>query len=171
MTTFSLILHVTAAVVLVGPQLLMFFAVVPSTWFINDEETRRNVTKTIARRFGMMAGIAILVLLTTGLYQFYSSVPGAITENMMEYRWGLVFTIKMTTFTLLVALIFIHAFVFSRRIARLSDAVLEGHGDEEELERARTTSFMFSLLILVTSVVTLWLGVMMGDHTFSFTPR
>lgn len=171
MDTISLILHVSAAVVLVGPQILMFFAAIPATWFIEEEQLRRNVTGVIARRFGMLAGISIVVVLLTGLYQFYSIVPDSVTDEMMEFRWGLIFSAKMTMFTLLVVLVFIHAFVFSRRITRLSDAVIAGHGNPDELERARVTSFMFSLLILVVSVITLWLGVALGHGPFSYMPR
>jgi hypothetical protein len=111
------------------------------------------------------------VLLATGLYQFYSTVPDSIQDDIMQFRWGLIFTTKMMTFTVLVVLVFVHAYIFSRRIARLSDAVIEGHGDHDALERARTTSFMFSLLILATSVITLWLGVALGHQPFSHMPR
>src|SRR3989442_1576451 len=46
MDTISLALHVTAAAVLVGPQLLMFFAVVP----LFDAHPRRVAADPLARR-------------------------------------------------------------------------------------------------------------------------
>jgi uncharacterized membrane protein len=169
--TISLILHVSAAAVLVGPQVLMFLAVVPSTWLIDDEQLRRQVLGVVARRFGMLAGTAIVVLLATGLYQFYSTVPENVRDDIMAYRWGMVFSVKMAAFTLLVVLIFVHAFVFSRRIARLSDAVIAGEGDPADLERARTQSLLFSLILLVVSIATLWLGVALGHGAYSYVPR
>ena len=66
--TISLILHVTAAVILVGPQILMFLAVVPSTWLIEDNEAlRRAVLRVVAGRFGMLSVLAIAVLVITGV--------------------------------------------------------------------------------------------------------
>ena len=170
MDTISLIIHVTAAALLVGPQVLMFYAVTPATWLIDDEPLKRAVVTVVARRFGMLAMISLVVLLVTGLYQFYSVVPPAIQDDMMGYRFGLVFVTKMTLFTVLVVLILLHAMVFSRRIARLSDAVQAGTGDRDELERARFRSFTFSLLLVLVSIAVLWLGVTLGNPAYAYVP-
>jgi len=66
MGTISLAIHVTAAALFVGPQILMFFAVIPATWLIEDnEKLRRQVTRVVAARFGMLAMIAIVLLVVT----------------------------------------------------------------------------------------------------------
>jgi putative copper export protein len=168
METFSLMLHVSAAAVLVGPQLLMFYAVTPSTWLIDDERLKRDVVRVVARRFGMLATGALVVLLATGLYQFYFHVPEFIRDDLMAYRFGQIFMWKMTMFTVLILLILVHMLVFARRISRLSDAVIEGHGDAGDLETARTQSLLVSLVLLIASFITLWLGVALGDPTFSY---
>ena len=185
METISLMLHVTAAAVLVGPQLLMFLAVVPATWLIEDDEAlKRGILKVIAGRFGMLAGISIAVLLVTGLYQYYTVVPSHIRESPNEYAFGAIFSVKMLMFTALVGLIYFHAFRYSRNISSLSDQVIaleadpshvkrqEGRELAYELERARQRSFGFSLVILGVSIATLWLGVALGnDIAMTEMPR
>ena len=81
METISLILHVSAAAVLFGPQVLMFFALTPATWFIDDEELKGNVVSTVARRFGIMSAASILVLMATGVYQMQVFAPSNLVET------------------------------------------------------------------------------------------
>lgn len=174
MTLVSVMLHVTAAAILVGPQILMFLAVTPATWLITDEKLKRNILHVVASRFGMLAGGSLVVLLVTGLYQFYATVPDFVREDMMAYNFGAIFIWKMTLFTLLVLLILVHTGYFSRKVGRLSDVVLAGDTSDEAmgtLEQARLQSFMFSLLLLVVSVGILWLGVALGDHTYAYQQR
>jgi uncharacterized membrane protein len=173
MDTLSLCLHVLFATVLVGPQLLLAYAVVPSTWLIEDEGLRRSVTQVVTRRYAMLSGISLLGLLVTGLYQFYSDdiVPQGIQDEMMDYRWGLIFVTKMTLVVILVALIAVHGFVFGRRIRATSEAVERGEADAGALESARRASFLFSTLILLVSVALLFLGVTLGYTGYSEVPR
>lgn len=168
MDTISLIIHVTAAAVLVGPQILMFYAVTPATWLIDDEPLKRALVGVIARRFGMLSAASLVILLVTGLWQFYNVVPEYIQDDMMAYRFGRIFVAKMTMFTVLLGLVLLHAMVFARRIRRLSDAVQAGEASASELELARMRSFVFSGLLLLVSVGTLWLGVTLGHWEYSY---
>lgn len=176
METIALALHVTAAAVLVGPQVLMLVAVVPASWLIEDDERlKRALLRAVATRFGVLAVIALGTLLATGLYQYFAIVPQAIREQPASYRFGALFMAKMALFVVLLAAIGAHTFIFSRRIGRLSDAVIagesegEGGGDVRALERARRRSFTFSAAILALSLVLLWLGVALGNHEFSWS--
>lgn len=173
MDTLSLCFHVLFATILVGPQVLLFYAVIPSTWLIEDEGLRRSVVQVVTRRFGVLSGISLVGLLITGLYQFYSDdiVPPAIRDNMMDYRWGLVFSTKMTALVILVVLIAVHGMVFGKRIRLASEAVQRGEGDPGALEAARRTSMMFSTLILLVSVAVMFLGVTLGYAGYSEVPR
>lgn len=168
MEVLSIVVHVSAAAILVGPQLLMFYAVMPSTWLIDDERLKSNVVHVVASRFGQLAGAALVVLLATGLYQFYVVTPEHIREDMISYRYGQIFAWKMTFFAVLVVLILVHAFVFARRISRLSEAVIAGTEDPGVLEQWRMRSFMFSLLLMAVSFGTLWLGIMLGRPEFAY---
>ncbi len=170
MDVVSLVLHVSAAAVLIGPQVLMFYAVTPASWLVEDEYLKRRILSVIARRYGVLAGVSLLVLLATGLYQFYSVTPAYIQDDMMSYRFGQIFVTKMTLFTILIVLIMVHAMFFARRIRRMSDAVLEGRGDPAVLEQARLRSFVFSVLLMLVSFAILWLGVSLGHSTYSYVP-
>ncbi len=173
MDTLSLCLHVFFAAVLVGPQLLLFYAVIPSTWLIEDEGLRRSVTQVVTRRFAMLSGISLLGLIVTGLYQFYSDniVPPGVREEMMDYRWGLIFSTKMTLLIVLIALTAVHGIVFGRRIRAASEAVERGEVEPGQLESARRGSMLFSSLILLVSVALLFLGVTLGYAGYSEVPR
>ncbi|MEI7926453.1 MAG: hypothetical protein WCI61_09740 [Chloroflexota bacterium] len=182
MGTIALALHVTAAAILVGPQILMFLAVVPATWLIEDDERlKRGVTRVVAARFGMLATISIVVLIVTGLYQYYTIVPVNVRESPEEYVFGPVFSLKMIMFVVTMVLIGIHMRYYGKRIAGLSDRVIAIQDDpfsastEEanevriELERARQKSFGFSVFILGASLVTMWLGVALGHESFAWS--
>ena len=174
MNTFSLVIHVIAATVLVGPQLLLFFAVVPATWLIPDEQLRRDVTRVVTARFGMLAGVSLVLLVITGLYQFYSSVPAGIRDDMLDYRFGSIFMFKMILLVAFVALLAFHVRVTARRIGRLSDRVIADPSDDDAafaLDAQRRTSFVLSLMMLLVSVGMLVLGAMLGDHGYSYTQR
>lgn len=172
MQTTSLIIHVIAAAVLFGPQVLMFYAVTPATWMLNNEEVRRSVVKVVAGRFGRLTVVALVLLLVTGLYQYFSIVPEHIRDDPQGYRFGTLFAAKMGGFTTIVVLIALHVFMFARKIARLSDAVIAGDGGQRgALETARTQSFMFSLILLLVTLATLALGVALGDESFSYAQR
>jgi uncharacterized membrane protein len=174
MDTISLIIHVTAAALLVGPQVLLFLAVVPSTWLIEDERLRREVTRVVTARFGMISAAALVALLATGLYQFYQVVPEVIQDDLSSFRFGPIFIVKMTLFTLLVILIAVHALVFGRRIARWSDAVIADPDDEAaawQLDTQRRWSFLMALAMVLVSLAVLFLGVTLGHHEYSYTPN
>lgn len=174
MTTFSLIVHVIAAAVLVGPQLVLFLAVIPATWLIPEERLRRDVTRVVTARFGMVAGLALVLLVVTGLYQFYSAVPDEVRENLTDYRFATIFALKMLFFVIFIALLAVHTIVIGRRIRRQSDLVIADPGDEDAefaLDNLRRTSFMLSAFMLLVSFAVLALGVMLGDHNYSYELR
>ncbi len=160
----SLIVHVLLAAMLVGPQILMFFAVAPASWLIEDDDLRSSVVRVIARRFATLTVFALVGLLVTGLFQFYSDsiVPPSIQEDMNDYRWGGLFMTKMTLFLVLIAMIAFHAAVLARRIARITEDVQSGRAERYELERARRNSLMFSGLMILVSVSILALGVLLS---------
>ena len=168
MDTIALGLHVLFAAIIVGPQILLFLAVVPSTWLIDDEGLRRNVTRVVTQRFAMLSALALVGLVLTGVYQLNSSlIDEDVRENMMEYRFGTIFVTKMTLLVVLIVLVAVHGMVFGRRIRAASEAVERGEADLAPLESARRSSMVFSVLILAVSVAILFLGVALGNHTFS----
>jgi uncharacterized membrane protein len=164
METISLILHVSAAALLFGPQVLIFFALTPATWFIDDEQLKRNVVSTVTRRFGMMSAASILVLVVTGVYQIQAFAP----SDLIETKWGSILVVKMIAFVILMILLMIHTTYFSKKIRILSDEVINGDEDKVgDLDYLRRQSWLFSFLMLLVTTGTLWLGIALGDHQFS----
>ena len=167
MDNLSLILHVFAATLIVGPQILLFFAVVPATWIIEDEQLKRAITRVVTQRYGYMAGGALVVSLLTGLYQLVSVTPDVVSEDMNSFRFGWIFQVKMALLVFFVAIVGYHA-VIGRRIGRLSDAVVAGEGDAHELEDQRRTSFMLSVAMMLVAIALLAFGVLLGRGEFSY---
>ncbi len=171
MDTIALIIHVTAAAVLVGPQVLLFVAVVPSTRLIPDEALRREVTKLVTMRFGIISVVALVALLVTGIYQFVSVTPDAITEDINSFRYGRIFFTKMALFVVLVGLLVAHGAIIGPRIGRAADAVAAGEGGAEAaaaLERQRRRSMWISGALLLVSLAVLFLGVTLGNNQYSY---
>ena len=173
MSSIVLGLHILFAALLVGGQALLFYAVVPSTWLIDDEGLRRRVTAVVTRRFAAIAGVSIAGLVATGLVQFYRDefVPPVVREGMMDFRFGPIFSLKMALLVALVAMIAAHGAYFGRRIARVSAAVEAGEADPGELEQQRLRSLLFSTLMLLVSIALIFLGAALGDHGYSHAPR
>ena len=174
MTTFSLVIHVIAAAALVGPQLVLFLAVIPATWLIPEERLRRDVTRVVTARFGMLAGVSLVLLVATGLYQFFAGVPNDVRDNLSDYRFGSIFMVKMLFFVIFIVLLAVHTVVIGRRVRRLSDRLIANQGDEEAefaLESQRRLSFVLSFFMLLTAFFVLALGVMLGDHNYAYELR
>jgi uncharacterized membrane protein len=163
----SLILHVSAAVLFIGPQVILFFAVVPATWLIEDERLRRDVTMVVTQRFAKLTAVALVVLLVTGLYQFYTVTPDVVSDDMTSYRFGWLFITKMTLFTVVLVLVALHI-VVGKSVGRLTGAVIAGEGEAFELDSARRRSFMLSALMMLVSFLILAFGVMLGRGDFSY---
>ena len=123
-----------------------------------------------------------MLLLITGLYQYVAVVPQAIRQAP-DSTFNAIFAAKMILFAGLVVLIYIHTYRYARRISTLSDQVIalerdpsparreEGRARANELERARKRSFTFSVLILVTSLLTLWFGVALSQAVSAWAQR
>jgi putative copper export protein len=164
----SLIIHVSLAAILVGPQLLMFLAVTPASWLIGDHELRTQVVRVIARRFAVLSVFALIGLLLTGLYQLYNVTPDIIREDMTDYRFGVIFMIKMTLFLLLIAMIAFHGAVLARRMARVTEELRAGRAEAADLEGARRNSMLFSGLMVLVSFAILAMGVLLGNPQYSY---
>lgn len=166
-----LILHVIFATILVGPQVLLFFAVTPATWVVEDHDLRTLLVRVIARRFAVMSVISLVALLLTGLYQLAAVTPDPIVEDMLDYRFGPIMVAKTVLVIVLVGLILVHGFVFARRVARVTERVKAGELASGELDRARRNSLIFSGLIMLVSFAVVALGVVLADHEYSYVLR
>ena len=85
--------------------------------------------RVVAGRFGMLSVLAIAVLVITGVYQYIALVPPHVKADFNATNFGLLFTLKMGMFAVLLLLIYLHTYRFSRRIRTLSDRVIACQAD------------------------------------------
>ena len=166
-----LIVHVVFAAILVGPQVLLFFAVTPASWMIEDHDLRTVVVRVIARRFAVIAVFALVMLLVTGLYQLSVITPGPIVEDMLDYRVGPIIVAKIALLVVLVGLLMVHSSVFAQRVALVTEGVKSGELEGWEFDRVRRNSLILSGLIMLVSFVVLALGVVLANHEYSYVLR
>jgi uncharacterized membrane protein len=168
----SLVLHVLFASLVVGPQILLFFAVTPATWLVEDHDLRSRMLRVITSRFAFLFVVALLGLLVTGVYQLTndSIVPPEIQDSMGEYRFGQILGLKIVLIAVLVVMVVFHAMVLARRTRDATEGVASGRLEAWELERARRNSLVFSGFMILVSIAILALGVLLAFAPFADQP-
>ena len=149
---FVLWLHVVAAALWVGPQVFLFVAFTPAMQRIADRELRAEVTRAMTRRFGLLAGIAMLVLIVSGLV--------SVGERL--YDWSVLFATPfgqtLALKGLLVAVVLVltlyHSFGLAPRIAALPEG-------NPSVVRLRRRSLFVNATYLALSLLLLLLGVLL----------
>lgn len=138
-------LHVLAATVFIGPQVFLVFVAMPALRTLGDASARQQASRAITRGFGMLAGVALVVLLATGIWNYYDAEDlGYLDAD----RYAAVMMVKLTLVTIVIILTALHGAVFGRRLQRLQET---GAG-EAEIAQARTFSMMASIATLAVSV-------------------
>ena len=149
-------IHLVSAMFFVGGSLFVWWVVVPASYRLTKDESRRTeIVGTIARVFGRIVGPTILVLIATGIYNatWYLSSFGELFRDAK----GIVLLAKIIVTAVLIALIGVHDVYFSRKIARL--AAEERH---TELAAVRRWSHVLSAATVVAMGGVLALTVSLG---------
>lgn len=149
-------LHILAAVTFIGPQIFLAFVAMPALRSIEDARARENTVRAITRGFGVLGGIALAVLLATGLYNYvqFRDLVDADTE-----RYFFLFQAKMLLVTIVILLTILHGAYFGRRLQKLR----ETNASEAEIARARTWSMAASMLNLAASLFILLVAALMSS--------
>jgi uncharacterized membrane protein len=152
-------LHILAAVVFIGPQVFLAFIAMPALRNVEDARARQSAVRAITRGFGILGGTALVVLVATGLYNFYAVEEVEIFfDNADRYRR--LFELKMLLVTLVILLTALHGMLFGRRLRDLQEA----NASEEELAKARRWSMAASMSTLAASVVILLCASLMSSN-------
>lgn len=152
-------IHVLAATVFIGPQIFLVAVAMPALRSLGDVKARQQATRAITRGFGALAGVALVVLLATGIWNYYEAEDAGLLELD---RYSFVLMVKLTLVTIVIVLTALHGAVFGRRLQRLQQ---EGAG-EAEIARARTFSMAASMATLAVSIGILVCAALM-DSTWS----
>ncbi len=150
-------LHVLSAVIFIGPQVFLAAIAMPAVRGIDDARARQATVRRITMGFGMLGGIALAVLLATGIWQYYEF------ENLVDRdsfpRYFFLIQIKLTLVTIVILLTVLHGMVFGRRLQRLQEA----GAPESEIARVRQWSMITSMLNLLASIVIVLCATLMAS--------
>ncbi len=163
-------LHVLGIALFVGPQFFLAFAWVPASRRIEDLPTRVAAMRTITTRFGWIGGIGLLLILIGGSYLIadwrdYHNIDGGA---FLDYRYGVIFVIKMVLLVVMIMLVGLHMFVVGPSQV---DAMEEQARGEDvppiRLRRLRITSMALSISGLIVTLIIMGFGVSLGAAEYS----
>jgi uncharacterized membrane protein len=152
-------LHVFAAVIFIGPQVFLAFVAMPALRNVEDARARQSAVRAITRGFGVLGGAAIVVLLATGLYNFYAVEEVDIFFDSRD-RYRRLFELKMALVTLVIILTVLHGAFFGRRLQQLQ----ESGASEAEIAVQRRWSMAASMLTLAASIAILFCAALMASN-------
>ena len=151
-------LHVLAAVIFIGPQIFLAAVAMPAMRTIEDARTRQAAVRRITRGFGALGGIALAVLLATGIWQYYEFET--LIDRDLAPRYFFLIQAKLTLVTVVIVLTVLHGMVFGRRL----QALQESNAPESEIAAARQWSMITSMLNLAASIVIVLLAALMASN-------
>lgn len=147
--------HLLMAVLFVGGSFFMWLVVVPSSRLTTaDESERTRITGVIAKRFGRMTNIVLIILVLTGIYNASWYLPS--TAALFDTPTGNILLLKVILVGALVLLIYVHNVYFGKKIIQLAR-----EKRLEELKALRKRSRLVSAANLVLMLVILLLAVML----------
>ena len=141
-------IHILAAAVFIGPQVFLVLVAMPAIRTVGDAAVRQQITRKITRGFGVVGGIALAVLLVTGIWNYYDAKDNGLLDFK---RYFIALQIKLTLVTVVIILTIVHGAVFGRRMQSLQEA----GGSESELAKARQWSVLTSIANLAASILIL----------------
>ncbi len=162
--TIVLWLHVLAAAVFIGPQFFLVVAAVPAMQTIEDVKVRATAMRVMTMRFGMLGGGALVVLLITGVVNYFHAKDLGYISNDDFPRYFMAMQIKLTLVTVVVILTVLHGMVFGRRLQHLQ----ESDAPTEEIAKARQWSMLASMATLGASVAILFCAAVLGSSWSKF---
>jgi uncharacterized membrane protein len=153
-------MHVLAAMVWVGSQVMMFAVVVPAVRSVADEGMRYAVLRTVTTRFGYLGIGALALLVLTGLDNINRLAPG----DAFDIRYGYILATKLTMVAIVVVLTLLHTLVIGPAQLRLMSAGESSSGATAgERARMRRLSVLVSVLTLLLSLAIVFCAVLLGS--------
>jgi len=168
---FFIWMHILGIALFVGPQFFLALAVVPASRQIDDMKTRVATIRVVTRRFGYVggAGLALIVLAGTYLiidWRDYYGVPD--DASFTSLRFGVVFIIKMTLFTAMLAIVAFHMFYLGPRQLEAMEAQANGERiSDAEVRSARVQSMLASVAGLLLALIIMVMGAMLNTANWS----
>jgi uncharacterized membrane protein len=152
-------LHIFAAVLFIGPQAFLFVAAMPAIRTLADAEARARTTRIVTSRFGWLGGGALLVLLVTGIWNYYDAKDQGLIDYGDFPRYYVTLFTKLTLVTVVIVLTALHGAVFGRELQQLQAS----GASEAEMADVRRWSMLTSAANFVLSVAILLLAALLGS--------
>ncbi len=162
-------IHIVAVAVWLGPQFFMFLVAMPAVRLIEDAGVRIRVMRAVIYRFGYVAWAALVVIILTGVSNlFQEDDEASIDIFSSDYRYMLIFNVKMGLFVVMALLTVLHTFVVGPRQLRLHEELPTG---SPEILRMRRISMIVSGSVLLLSIAIVYVAAVLANHDYSFQPR
>ena len=163
--------HILGIAIFVGPQFFLAFAWAPAARSISDQRVRVDLTRKITRRFGMLAGVGLVLIIVAGSYLIatwrdYYAYPDE--AGFTDIWYGVLFIIKMTLLLVMLAVVGAHVFYVGPKLVEAMDEHLNGSGSEDAVRSARMLSMAVSITGLVLALAIMVFGVLMNTPGVSF---
>lgn len=151
-------IHILAAAIFVGPQVFLAAVAMPAVRSVEDAKARQQVVRGITRGFGVLGGLALVVLIATGFWNYYAEPYSDFIDA--RGRYFTILNIKLTLVTVIVVLTAVHGMVFGRRLQVLQ----ETGGSEEEIARTRMWSMAASMANIAASIGVLLCAALLASN-------
>lgn len=151
-------LHLLAAAVWVGGLVFLGLAASAARQAVSDRD-RVELFRVLGRRFLVLSGVALLVLIATGADMAADRLPS--WDALTETTYGKTLLAKWGVLAVVIALTIIHSFVLGPRVSRIREALAARPGDaalEGDLHRVAAVHGAVSGLMLAGSVAVLVLA-------------
>ncbi len=131
----------------------MWLVVLPASHLIaKDESERMRIVEKMARRFGRITTLTLIVLVLTGIYNASWYLPS--TDALFDTYPGYLLLVKIVLVIALVVLVSLHGIYFGAKIVRLSR-----EKKLKELNAVRKQSRIVSAVNLVLMVAILLFAI------------
>ena len=151
--------HILSAVVFIGPQVFLVAAAIPAIRSVEDAGQRARALRTVTTRFAILGGVALALLLATGIWNYDDADDqGLIDADAFPRYYAVLFT-KLTLVTIVIVISVLHGAVFGRRLQRLQ----ESGASEAEVAGVRRWSMMASGLTLLLSLAILFCAALLDS--------
>jgi uncharacterized membrane protein len=150
-------LHVIAAIFWVGGQLFLVLVVLPVLRQEVAEADRVRIVAAAGRRFALLSGIALAVLVVTGPL---NAIAHGISQSTLDNTtWGHVLAAKVLLVFVMLVLTGVHGAYFGRRLERLQTAARQDPALAVQRRALQRQSVRISALNLALNLAIVTLAV------------
>ena len=169
----ALWVHILGIAMFVGPQFFLAFAWIPTSKLIEDLPTRARAMRKITTRFGYLGGVGIVLIVIAGSYLIatwrdWHGEDIALDAGFLDYRFGLIFVVKMSIFAVMLLIVGMHMVVVGPAQVEAFEELANGDASaNSRVLRLRRVSMALSITGLLLTLAIMAMGSMLSSTAFS----